>query len=109
MLIDTMAMRNEELKIVIGHMGTPWFWDTYSVVLRHENVYVDISAHPDLYNYFPWDAYVNYGIDHKVLFASDYPLCQWAKILPAVKALPVSTGFKKRILGENAAKLLGIK
>jgi predicted TIM-barrel fold metal-dependent hydrolase len=109
MLIDQVAMRHEDLNIIIGHMGTPWFWDTYSVVLRHPNVYVDISAHPDLYNYFPWDAFVNYNIDDKVLFASDYPLVQWNKILPAVETLPISKGFKNKILGENAAKLLGIK
>jgi predicted TIM-barrel fold metal-dependent hydrolase len=102
-------MRHEDLPIVIGHMGTPWFWDTYSVVLRHPNVYVDISAHYDLYSYFPWDAYTKYNIEHKVLFASDYPLIQWGAIIPAVEALPISNGFKKRIWGENALKLLGIK
>jgi len=107
-LIDEVAMKHEDLKIVIGHMGTPWFWDTYSVVLRHPNVYVDISAHPDLYNYFPWDAYIKYNIDDKVLFASDYPLCQWSRIIPAVEDLPISNGFKKKILSENAAKLLKI-
>lgn len=109
MLIDEVASRNEDLTIIIGHMGTPWFWDTYSVVLRHQNVYVDISAHPDLYSYFPWDAYTNYNIGHKVLFASDHPLVHWNKYFPIIKSLPISEGFKKMILGENAAKLLGIK
>jgi predicted TIM-barrel fold metal-dependent hydrolase len=107
-LIDEVAMKHEDLKIIIGHMGTPWFWDTYSVVLRHPNVYVDISAHPDLYTYFPWDAYIKYKIDDKVLFASDYPLCQWNRIIPAVENLPISKNFKKKILSENAAKLLKI-
>ncbi|MHA1491595.1 MAG: amidohydrolase family protein [Promethearchaeota archaeon] len=109
MLIDEMAMRHEDLTIIIGHMGTPWFWDTYSVVLRHPRVYVDISAHPNLYSYFPWDAYTSYNIENKVLFASDHPLTHWSKYFPAIEALPISKGFKKRILGENATKLLGIK
>ena len=109
MLIDELALRHEDLKIIIGHMGTPWFWDTYSVVLRHNNVYVDISAHPELYKYFPWDAYTDYSIEHKVLFGSDYPLCQWNTIVPAVDALPISKSFKKKILGNNAVKLLKIK
>ena len=104
-----MAMRNEELTIIIGHMGIPWFWDTYSVVLRHQNVHVDISAHPDLYSYFPWDAFSKYGLEDKVLFGSDHPLVQWNKILPAVKALPISESFKRKILGENAIKLLDIR
>ncbi len=109
MLVDKMAMRNEDLTIIIGHMGIPWFWDTYSVVLRHPNAYVDISAHPELYKYFPWDAYTSYNIEHKVLFGSDHPLTHWNNIIPAAQNLPISDGFKKRIMGENAAKLLGIK
>jgi predicted TIM-barrel fold metal-dependent hydrolase len=108
-LIDDVAMRHEDLTIIIGHMGTPWFWDTYSVVLRHPNVYVDISAHYDLYNHFPWDAYTKANIENKILFASDYPLIQWSMILTAVNTIPVSEGVKKKILGENAAKLLKIK
>ena len=106
MLIDEMAMRNEELEIIIGHMGTPWFWDAYSVVLRHPNVYIDISAHPELYKYFPWDAFSSYNLENKVLFGSDHPLVHWNKLLPAAKNLPISDGFKKKILGDNAIKLL---
>ncbi len=109
MLIDEMATRNEDLTIIIGHMGTPWFWDTYSVVLRHPNVYTDISAHPELYSYFPWDAYTKYNIEHKVLFASDHPLIHWSKIIPAAKELSISEGFKKRIMGLNATKILNIE
>jgi len=109
MLIDEMATRNEDLTIIIGHMGTPWFWDTYSVVLRHPNVYTDISAHPELYSYFPWDAYTKYNIEHKVLFASDHPLIHWSKMIPAVKGLTISEGFKKRIMGLNATKILTIE
>ncbi len=108
MLIDELAMRHEDLTIIIGHMGSPWFWDSYSVVLRHPNVYVDISAHPDLYPWFPWDAFSSYNIEEKVLFGSDHPLVQWNKIIPAAKSLPISNGFKERILSKNAMKLLGI-
>lgn len=109
MLIDELAMRHVDLRIIMGHMGTPWFWEAWSVTLRHPNVYVDISAHPDLYPFFPWDAFTKYNIENKVLFASDHPLCHWNRILPAIEALPISKGFKNRILGKNAAKLLGIK
>ncbi|MFO7796967.1 MAG: amidohydrolase family protein [Promethearchaeati archaeon] len=106
MRIDDLAMRFPEMTIIIGHMGTPWFWDTFSVVIRHPNVYVDISAHPELYQYFPWDAYTNSNIEDKVLFASDHPLCHWNQIIPAVKQLPISDGFRNRIFKKNAEKLL---
>lgn len=105
--IDDLAMRFPELTIIIGHMGTPWFWDTYSVVVRHPNVYVDISAHPALYQYFPWNAYSQYNIENKVLFASDHPLTHWNQIIPAIEKLPISENFKTRIFHENAQNLLG--
>ncbi|TFF85036.1 MAG: amidohydrolase [Promethearchaeota archaeon] len=106
MLIDELALKHEDLKIIMGHMGTPWFWDAYSVVLRHPNVYIDISAHPELYQYFPWDAYNKYNIDDKVLFASDHPLMHWNQIIPAAKDLPISEAFKQNILYNNAQKFL---
>jgi predicted TIM-barrel fold metal-dependent hydrolase len=106
LLIDEIAMRYEDLKIVIGHMGAPWFWDAYSVVLRHPNVYIDISAHPELYSYFPWDAFISYNLSHKIFFASDHPLVHWNKMIPAVYDLPLSDGLKKDIMGKNAQKFL---
>jgi len=109
MLIDELAMLNEDLTIIMGHMGTPWFWDAWSVVVRHPNVHVDISAHPDLYQWFPWDAFTKYNLEERVYFASDHPLCHWNKIIPAVKALPISDSFKRKIFGTNAADLLKIK
>lgn len=108
MLIDEVAMRHPDLTIIMGHMGTPWFWDAYSVVLRHPNVYIDVSAHPKLYKYFPWDAYTNYNIENKILFASDHPLVHWNQIIPAIQEVPIAEGFKKRILYENAKQLLGL-
>lgn len=108
MLIDEVASRHEELTIIIGHMGFPWVWDTWSVVIRHPNVYVDISAHPNLYQWFPFDAFVRYNAENKVLFASDHPLTHWNQILPAIEDLRLSAGFKMKILGENAARLLEI-
>ncbi len=108
-LIDEMAMRHEDLKIIIGHMGTPWFWDTWSVVFRHPNVYVDISAYPDLYSWFPWDAFSSYNLENKVLFASDYPLTHWNEILQHFQKVPISERFKKKICWKNATQLLGIE
>ena len=108
MLIDELALNHRELIIIIGHLAAPWFWDAYSVVLRHPKVYIDISAHPNLYQYFPWDAFTKYNIEHKVLFASDHPICLWNNIFPAFEALPISEGFKKKILYKNAIKLLKI-
>jgi predicted TIM-barrel fold metal-dependent hydrolase len=106
LLIDELAMRNTELTIIMGHMGTPWFWDAWSVSVRHPNVYLDISANPELYNYFPWDAFTKYQAENKVLFASDHPLCHWSQIIPKIEELPISEKFKQKIFVKNAEKVL---
>ncbi len=108
-LIDELALKFPDLVIIMGHMGIPWFWDAFSVALRHPNVYVDISAHSHFYTYFPFDLFTAYDIEDKVLFASDHPLSPWPQHIPAVKALTISKTFREKIMGENAAKILQIK
>jgi predicted TIM-barrel fold metal-dependent hydrolase len=108
LLIDDLASRHKDLTIIIGHMGVPWMWDTWSVVLRHQNVYVDISAYPNLYNWFPWDAFVSEDLSHKILFASDYPLIHYSHIFNAFEKEKISDSLRKAILEKNASKLLKI-
>jgi hypothetical protein len=108
LLLDDLALRHKDLTIIIGHMGVPWMWDTWSVVLRHQNVYVDISAYPNLYNWFPWDAFVSEDLSHKILFASDYPLIHYSHTFNAFKKLKISDSLRKAILEKNAIKLLKI-
>ena len=111
MLVDPVASRYPDLKIVLGHCGFPWVWETWSLVLRHPNVYVDISAYPNLYHYVPFDAYssyAHYGAEDKVLFATDYPIKTFKETLQAIDRLNITPEFKKKILGENARRLLGL-
>ncbi|MFX1432026.1 MAG: amidohydrolase family protein [Promethearchaeota archaeon] len=109
LLIDDLASRHQDLIIIIGHMGVPWMWDTWSVVLRHQNVYVDISAYPNLYNWFPWDAFITEDLSHKILFASDYPLIHYSQIFNSFEKIEMTDTLRKAILEKNAIKLLKIK
>ncbi len=106
LLVDELAIRHPELTIIMGHMGVPWMWEAWSVVERNPNVYVDISAYPKLYSWFPFDVFSKYNLEDRVLFASDHPLVHWNEIIPAVKELPISDEFKNKILYKNAFKLL---
>lgn len=74
-LVDELAIRFPELRIVIAHMGHPWIEETVAVIRKQPNVYADISAlHPR-----PWQLYqalvcaVEYRAERKLLFGSDYP------------------------------------
>jgi uncharacterized protein len=106
MLIEPVALRYPELVIVMGHGGFPWPLEAWSVAARHSNVYIDISAYPDLYNYFPWDAYTKYNAEHKVLFATDNPLRGFKETLDALDGCDISPEFREKIKGGNAERLL---
>ncbi|MBN1636824.1 MAG: amidohydrolase [Deltaproteobacteria bacterium] len=109
MLIEPVALRYPGLKIVLGHCGWPWLLETASMVARHANVYVDISVYIDRYHYFPWDIYSLDNVEHKVLFATDYPLHSFKETLDAIDALDIPQSFKQKIRGDNARQLLRIE
>lgn len=74
-LLEDVALKYPDLKMVIAHMGHPWEADTIALIRKQPNVYADISA---LY-YRPWQFYntmvlsLEYGVTHKLLFGTDYP------------------------------------
>lgn len=105
-LVEPVAMKFPNLRIVLGHCGFPWVWESWSLAVRYPNVYVDISAFKELYGQFPWDAYTAKGIEHKLLFATDNPLSGFAECVEAVRALPIGNEFKTAIFGTNAQALL---
>ena len=106
MLVEPVVLKYPDLKIILGHCGFPWPWEAWSLVVRHPNVYLDISYYANLYNHLPWDAYSKYGAEEKILFATDYPLLSFKETLKALRDLQLSPNFEKKILQENAMKLL---
>ncbi len=74
-LLDRVASAFPEIRMVIAHFGFPWPSDVVALLRKHPNVYTDISA---LYDR-PWFLYnalvsaIEYGVQDKVLFGTDYP------------------------------------
>jgi len=116
-LLDDVAIDFPDLKIIIAHFGFPWVWETAVLAMRHPNVYIDLA-----------NTYTGTALEHlklvlteiipqrilerfladKILFGSDYPRIEADKMAIAVKQLPISEEIKRKILWENAAKLLKI-
>ena len=75
-LLEDVAIRHPDLKMIIAHMGHPWEADTIVLIRKQPNLFADISG---LF-YRPWQAYnslrlaVEYGVTHKLLFGTDYPI-----------------------------------
>ena len=75
-LLDEIALRYPKLKIVIAHIGHPWFDEAIAVVRRHPHVYADVSAlvSPPLAA-LPGArrSAIEYRVEHKLLFGTDFP------------------------------------
>jgi predicted TIM-barrel fold metal-dependent hydrolase len=115
-LLDDVAMDFPELTIVIAHMGWPWIAETVMGLGRkNPNVYfdtgalrpslhfgdVEYTAKPGIYHY------IERQIPGKILYGSDYPNGDPGEMVRGFQALPISEEFKRKFLGENAARLLG--
>jgi predicted TIM-barrel fold metal-dependent hydrolase len=74
-LLDRVAIRFPDVRIVMAHLGHPFEGECVAVIRKHPNVYADLSA----LHYRPFQLYHSlmlvqeYGVWGKVLFGSDYP------------------------------------
>lgn len=86
LLMDEVAMRYPDLKIIMAHLGHPWTVDTAVVVRKHPNVYADISGL--FYRAFGfYEAMIKateWAVLDKLLFASDYPVTTAAETFAAL-------------------------
>lgn len=76
LVVDEIAQRYPDLRIIMAHMGHPWTADSVVVARKHPHVYTDISGL--FYRPFTqWEALVRateWNILDKVLLASDFPI-----------------------------------
>jgi hypothetical protein len=76
LLMDEIAMRYPDLKIIMAHMGHPWQADTCVVIRKHPNLYADVSG--NFYRPFSfWEQLVKaaeWNVLDKLLLGSDYPI-----------------------------------
>jgi predicted TIM-barrel fold metal-dependent hydrolase len=108
LFIDDLAVDFPDLVLIQVHSGRGFWYDRAFFLARlHENVYMEIAGLPPqkLLTYFP-DLERNSA---KVLFGSDWPGVKSIKAnIEALRALPISEEAKRKILGENAARILGV-
>jgi predicted TIM-barrel fold metal-dependent hydrolase len=88
-LLDEIALRHPELRIVIAHMGHPWFSEAIAVVRRHPHVYADVSALVGrrwlLYNALV--EAIEYRVAHKLLFGTDFPFFTARETMDGLRSL----------------------
>jgi predicted TIM-barrel fold metal-dependent hydrolase len=129
--VDKVAVDFPDINIIMAHIGMPWVEEAAAVVMKNPNVFVDLSAWEPMLKAAPVAlcqalAQIKLGTGslRQVLFGSDWPLFtpilslkEWVEgirtlEMPAplqMMGLPDFTEEDKRlILGENAARVLGL-
>ncbi len=98
-----------EMTMILAHMGGMKRWDE---VLEHiaglPNIYLDTAYTVD---FMPTEFFKEIVLKHgadKILFGSDFPWHKSVMEKEFIESLDFSDEDKKKILGENARKLLGI-
>ncbi len=108
MFWDDVAADFPNLNIVMAHSGRGvWYDRAFFLAKVHANVYMEISGLPPqkLLDYFPELE----RIPDKVIFGSDWPgMPHIKRNIEIIRGLPLKQETKDKILGGNAARILGL-
>ena len=120
-LLEDIALRFLDLKMVIAHIGHPWEAEAIVLIRKQPNVFADISA---LF-YRPWQYYnslrlaVEYGVTDKLLFGTDYPITTFdesvkglhdiVRLSQEMRLPPLPEDLPSRILYRDTLDLLGLE
>lgn len=106
--LDDVATDFPELVLVMAHSGRGLWYDKAFFLSRlHPHLYMEISGLPpkNLLNYFPD---MEKSRD-KFIYGSDWPAVKTIfSNIEAIQKLPLTEESKKKILYENAARILGV-
>jgi len=74
MLLDEVAVKYPDLKIIITHLGTMWNNEAFMVVEKNPNVYIDTAAYIyEIDELLTPNLIDRIGAD-KIIFGTDYPM-----------------------------------
>ena len=121
LLMDEIAIRFPELRVVMAHLGHPWQRETIVTIRKHPHVYADISA---LF-YRPWSFYeglrlaTEWGALDKLLFGSDFPIATPAETAAGLRMVnapiegtnlpPVPLEKMEELIARDPLPLLGLE
>ena len=106
--IERIALDFPDLKIVCGHIGSPWQAEMIAFATKFPNVYIDTSAYvpkrypPELV------AYMKAHGKHKVLFGTNYPMLTPGACLKQLDLLGLDEDTTEHFLYKNACRVFGL-
>jgi uncharacterized protein len=120
LVMDDIARRFPDLRVVMAHMGHPFVRETVAVIRKHPHVYADVSS-IYLRPWLTWEALTfasEWGVPHKLLFGSDFPISTSAEAIAGLRGVnDIVEGTKlprvpaesiERIIHADALAALGL-
>ncbi|MGH9138604.1 MAG: amidohydrolase family protein [Acidimicrobiales bacterium] len=102
--LDRVAVDFPELRIVAGHIGWPWTDEMIAIAQKHDNVWIDTSAHQPRYYPPTFVHFLRTFGRHKVLWGSDWPILDFARALKGIDDLELAADGRAAFLAGNAAE-----
>lgn len=112
--VDDVAVDNPELKIIICHLGNPWFLDCQEVIYKNKNVYADISGlvlgnFTEFYEKYlvgKITDFLNYaGEPEYIMYGTDWPISSMKSYLQFVSKLDLNDEEREMIMSKNSQRL----
>jgi hypothetical protein len=112
--VDDVAVDNPELKIIICHLGNPWFLDCQEIIYKNKNVYADISGlvlgdFTEFYEKYlvgKITDFLNYAGEPKyLLYGTDWPISSMKSYLQFVSKLDLNDQERDLIMYKNTQRL----
>ena len=106
LLLDDVAADFPSLEIIMAHPGWPWQPEQLAMARHKANLYIDLSGWSP--KYFPGELVQNINglLQDKCLFGSDWPFLSPERWLADFAALPIGEAVRRKILRDNARRLL---
>lgn len=111
-LLDQVAVRYPQLRIMLTHLGTLWHNESFMVVEKNPNVYIDTAAYvTEIAAILTPDIITRIGPD-KIIFGTDYPMPYAGKVhkmkefVDVIRSIDVSDQILADIFHNNFERML---
>lgn len=112
--LDEVAVDYPDLRLVVCHLGNPWFRDTAEVIYKNANVWADISGlvlGDIAENFEVWlkqqviEIIQFAGDPDKLLYGTDWPIVNMGPYLKMINGLDLSQEDRDKILWKNTVRV----
>ncbi len=108
MPLDEVCWFFPELKFVMTHFGEPWQALCIKLMLKWEGLYMMTSAFAPKHYPQEFIHYMNTRGADKVMFATDYPLIPYDRVVREIDDLPLRDHVWEKFLRGNAQRVFGL-